>query len=1151
MLADAHHTVFSRWLVAIFLATAVVAGVAGYYAYRQTRAAAEQEVRGELLSVVDAKLGQVQEWTEERFADARMISTDQPLLAALDAAVEGRAKPQQEQELQRWMEALCAGARYANAFLFDEDGRLVLESGNAYGDLAHFREVVEQARAAKLAVLRDLHVDSHGGKLHLGLNIPLRLRSESEPFGVLSLGIDPETTVFPMLEQSLAPVRGRETVLVRREGDEALLLNWREENGATRGLVHVPLSRREVVSVQAVLGTRGLVQGQDPRGQPVLAAVRALPGSQWLLVSRIPVEHIEGPIRRRAIQIVLVVLLLIGVAGLGVTLLWRLERLRLVEARRKVELEKEVLASHYNFLSRSAFDGILLLDQQGLILETNERALEMYGYSRGEMLGLHAAVLRSAEEQWEFEEQWGRTRAQSGLLFETRHARKDGTVFPVEINARPIVVEGKTYYQSILRDITERNQARAQLEDANRLYAVLSNSNHAIAKAATEQEVFDSVCQIGAETGRFKIVAIGMADESGTWLRPMACAGESRSYARPIELAAGPDPAGENPIVKAFQTGRVCVIDDIAGEPNPTPWHERARACGLGAAACVPLRRQGVLAGVLAIFKAEPHFSVEREVSLVEEIGAEISYALDRLDVERKRQQAEVALRAGEQRYRQLVERLPGGILVHSNLRVLYMSPAGLRMFGASSLDEVAGRSIFSLIHPDYQDIVRQRAEETGDDPSPLIEERYARLDGTAYDVEVSAVPIEIDGQKARLVFFLDITRRKKAEDERARLEQQFLQAQKMESVGRLAGGVAHDFNNHLTVINGYCEMLLAALAAGDPLRAEVASIRKAGQQAADLVRQLLAFSRKRVFEPQLVSLNLLVLDSRRMLERLIGDQIVFETVLDPGLGEVLADTTQIQQILMNLVVNARDAMSAGGRLTIETRQVRVDAEQAARNAGARPGDFVCLTVSDTGTGMDSETLGHIFEPFFTTKPLAVGTGLGLSTVYGIVRESSGWIEVQSAPGAGATFRIFLPSVVGGGAPEAESAAFEDAAAGRQTILLVEDQPGVRELSANILKGVGYAVLEADGGAEALAVAAAHPGEIDILVSDVVMPGMTGPQLARELRALRPLVKVLYMTGYATEAQMGAAVAGENVHQLSKPFTPAALAAKVREVLGA
>jgi signal transduction histidine kinase len=435
--------------------------------------------------------------------------------------------------------------------------------------------------------------------------------------------------------------------------------------------------------------------------------------------------------------------------------------------------------------------------------------------------------------------------------------------------------------------------------------------------------------------------------------------------------------------------------------------------------------------------------------------------------------------------------------------------------------------------------------------PALAIEQRFVRLDGTAYDVEASAVPIEIDGQPARLVFFLDITQRKKAEEERARIEQQFLQAQKMESVGRLAGGVAHDFNNHLTVINGYCEMLAASLPADDPIRAEVAGIQKAGQQAAELVRQLLAFSRKRVVEPKQVNLNHQVMDSRRMLERLIGENIEFETVLTPGLGEVLADPTQIQQILMNLVVNARDAMSAGGRLTIETRPVRVDAEHAARNVGARPGDFVCLTVSDTGAGMDAETLRHVFEPFFTTKPQAVGTGLGLSTVYGIVRQSNGWIEVRSAPGAGATFRILLPRVAGGGGPEPEAAAVKDASRGRDTILLVEDQPQVRELSATILQGLGYSVLEAAGGADALEVAAAHPGAIDILLSDVVMPGMTGPQLAKELRALRPSVKVLYVSGYVADAQMAEVMAGENVHHLSKPFTPAALAAKVREVLRA
>src|SRR5208283_302439 len=274
-----------------------------------------------------------------------------------------------------------------------------------------------------------------------------------------------------------------------------------------------------------------------------------------------------------------------------------------------------------------------------------------------------------------------------------------------------------------------------------------------------------------------------------------------------------------------------------------------------------------------------------------------------------------------------------------------------------------------------------------------------------------------------------------------------------------------------------------------------------------------------------------LVLESRRMLERLIGESIEFETVLDPRLGDVLADPTQILQILMNLAVNARDAMSAGGRLTIETRNLRVDAAQAARNVGARPGDFVRLAVSDTGAGMDAETLRHVFEPFFTTKPQTVGTGLGLSTVYAIVHQSNGWIEVQSAPGAGACFRIFLPRATGSAGPEPEAAPMNVASAGRGTVLLVEDQPQVRELCATILRGHGYTVLEAAGGAEALAVAAAHSGAIEILVSDVLMPGMTGTQLARELRALRPAVKVLYVSGYVG-AQLEELMADENFHHL-------------------
>ena len=1148
MPSDLYYKRISRWLLIIIIVTAVAVGAAGYYAYIQLWQAAEQEVRGQLLRVADLKLHELEVWADERSADARVLASDAPLLEDLRAVVQGHASPGNKQSVVRWMEGVCLNAHYANAFLLDREAHIVLQTGTAFGDAAHFKGLVEQAVKARTGVLRDLHADAQNGTFHLGLNIPLRLESGQAPFGVLCLGIDPGEYIFPMLDRALEPVRAGETVLVRREGDEALYLNKLQEKGGARELAHVPLNRREFISVKAVLGARGLVEGLNQWGLPSVGVVRAVPGSEWLLVSSVPVERIEGPIRRRAIPIVLAVVLFVAVAGLGATLLWRQQQVRFLEARRKSELEKEVLASHYNYLRRSALDSILLVDEQGLILETNDRSLEMYGFSREELLGRHIAELRSPEGRHQFEEQWALVRSSPSALFETMHQRKDGTTFAVETNVRPIVVDGKTYFQAIVRDITQRDLERKQLESANRLYAVLSGTNQAIAKAGTEQEVFDSVCRVAIQEGGFQSVTIGMLDESGTWLTPVAWGGANQDP-RPIRIAADSESVEEHPIARAFQSGQVAVVDNIATDPNPTPWHERARSLGLGSMVCVPLSRQGRQVGVLAIAKAEPYFSAASEVSLAEEIGADISHALGRLEEERKRKEAEEALRVSERRYRQLVESLPVGIMVHSDLRILYMSPAGLRMLRAASLDDVVGRPTLSMVHPDYHEIVRQRALLGPDAPAPAIEERFVRLDGTAFDVEVSAVPFELDGVKARLVFFLDITQRKKAEEERARIEQQFLQAQKMESVGRLAGGVAHDFNNHLTVINGYCEMLTSSLAETDPLRAEILSIQKAGQQAAELVRQLLAFSRKRVAEPRLVNLNHQVMESQRMLERLIGEHIEFVTSLAPRLGDVLADPTQIQQILMNLVVNARDAMSAGGRLTIETRHVRVDAEQAAHNIGARPGEFVCLTVSDTGAGMNAETLRHLFEPFFTTKPQAVGTGLGLSTVYGIVRQSNGWIEVESAPGAGATFRIYLPRVVGGGEPQPDAKPSSGATHGRETVLLVEDQPQVRELTASILKGLGYSVLEAPGGSEALAVAAGHPGAIDILVSDVVMPGMSGPQLAKQLRAVRPSVKVLYVSGYVTVEQAGEVLAGDNVHQLSKPFTPAALAAKVREAL--
>jgi PAS domain S-box-containing protein len=385
---------------------------------------------------------------------------------------------------------------------------------------------------------------------------------------------------------------------------------------------------------------------------------------------------------------------------------------------------------------------------------------------------------------------------------------------------------------------------------------------------------------------------------------------------------------------------------------------------------------------------------------------------------------------------------------------------------------------------------------------------------------------------------------------ERKRLEEQLLQAQKMESVGQLAGGVAHDFNNLLTVINGYCDLLLEGMETTNPLKEQLNEIRGAGQRAAALTQQLLAFSRRQVMRPQVLDLNGFLRETERLLRRLIGEDVDLATVLDAALGKVKADPGQINQVILNLAVNGRDAMPGGGRLTIETANVDIDAKSAAVQAGSRAGRYVRLSVSDTGAGMDAETRRHLFEPFFTTKPAGQGTGLGLSSVYGIVQQSDGWISVYSEPGQGTQFHVYLPRLEDDG--EAAAAPVENPAAafGTETILVTEDQDNVRRLVSRMLRGFGYHVLEAANGGEALAAAAAHAGTIHLLITDVVMPEMSGGELGAELKRQRPEIRVLYMSGYSGNAIARRGLLEEGVAFIEKPFTAALLAGKVRDTLG-
>ncbi len=416
------------------------------------------------------------------------------------------------------------------------------------------------------------------------------------------------------------------------------------------------------------------------------------------------------------------------------------------------------------------------------------------------------------------------------------------------------------------------------------------------------------------------------------------------------------------------------------------------------------------------------------------------------------------------------------------------------------------------------------------------------RKDGTEFPVEVSLSHVRIGHTFFAIAFISDISQRKL-------LEEQLAHAQKMEAVGRLAGGVAHDFNNMLTVISGYNRMILDDLPPGDPLRVNAEEIQVAADRAAALTNQLLTFSRRQIMRARVVSVNEVLAGTEKMLRRLIGEDLILTLNPAPDTGNIRADPGHIEQAIVNLVVNARDAMPNGGKITIETGNVSLDTTYACSHLGVKPGDFVMIAVSDTGQGMDAATRRHIFEPFYTTKPKGKGTGLGLATVYGMVKQSGGDIWVYSEVGRGTTFKLYFPRVADSAATSATRAAELPKAQGTETILVVEDEEAVRDLTVRILRQLGYTILAASGGQEALEIAAAHPDPISLLVTDVVMPGMSGKHLADTLVSARPGLRVLYVSGYTENTIVSQGALAPGVDFLPKPFSREVLATKIRELL--
>jgi PAS domain S-box-containing protein len=504
------------------------------------------------------------------------------------------------------------------------------------------------------------------------------------------------------------------------------------------------------------------------------------------------------------------------------------------------------------------------------------------------------------------------------------------------------------------------------------------------------------------------------------------------------------------------------------------------------------------------------------------------------------------ALAESEERFRTIFDGSPVGMAVLGTDGAVVAANFACRQALGLSEEDLRNVGVFDEItHPEdraadaakFQEMIRGEIE------YDRREKRYILRDGRRVFADLHLYLIRDKKSAPRYIIGIavDITERKS-------LESQLRQAQRMETIGRLAGGVAHDFNNLLTVIKGYCDLLLESKQASASLH-QLEHIRKAAEQAASLTRQLLAFSRQQVMQPKVFSLNTLVWNTDSILRRLISEDVEMATITAKNIGAIKADPGQMEQVILNLVINARDAMPNGGKLTLETANVELDESFAQTHLATLPGSYVMLAVSDTGTGMDEETQAHIFEPFFTTKELGKGTGLGLSMVYGIVKQSGGYIWVHSEIGKGSTFKVYLPRVFEHAQEIASPFPAPTALLGKETILLVEDDPLVRDLALEILKTRGYCVLVADRPDAAIQLCRQHTGKIHLVLTDVIMPGMNGSQMADEITAMRPGISVLFMSGYTDTAIIRDGNFGQTTSFLQKPFSPTVLGRKVREML--
>jgi nitrogen fixation negative regulator NifL len=1364
------------------------------YYFEHIKQKNREQYENELQAIGDLKLKQLMSWRQERLDDASFIYNSETIADEIAKVCENPSRSTYRKQTLGWMTSMFKNHQYTSISLFDSHYKRVLSVNNENSEsISHDPPYLRSAAQPKRILFSDLHTEVGRG-VFIDIVVPVLRgrRVDSTVVGLVILMIDPNTVLYPLIQEWPVPSRTSESLLIRREGDDVVYLN------ALRHIKNVPLELRRPVdeeqlpAAMAARGVEGIVEGKDYRGVEVLAAVRRVPDSQWFLIAKLDAEEMNASVLRDEWLVSILIAALIVATGATIGFSWRTQNARFYRREYEAELERKALTAHYDYLTKLANDIVILISQDLRIVEPNDRALSAYGYSREELIRMHAGDLQAPEVFSQLDTVLKSIEEKNGLVYETLHRRKDGSIFPAEVSSRVIEIEGRRFYQSIIRDITERKNAEKKIKRLSRVYAVLSNINKAIVRLRDRQELFEETCRIAVEDGLFKLAWIGVVNDQTSLVEPIASAGMSVGYLERFRISVTNEPKGRGPAAIALRIGDHIVCNDIECDERMEPWREAALRLGFRSLVRFPIVMFDSVRAAISLYSGEKNFFDEEEINLLRGMSEDISYALESLKREEDRTLIDEALKKSELKYRELIIQAADGIFIADReWKILFVNPKSCEMLGYSEgellrlnikdtyafdeMDNATRRmkdlqtrnalqferkmrrkdgSVFpvevnlrTLKDGTYQAIVhditeRKRSEEqlrlqstalqsaanaiiiTDSDGNVLwvnaaftqltgysldeINSKSTRVlksgkqdlsfyktlwntilsggiwhgeivnkrkDGSLYDEEMTITPVRNDvgsithfiaikqdiakrkkaeedlreaeiryralfdespdgiavidpetgvaiefnekvhtqlgyskeefarlrisdyevlekpeetkahmekvlregkddfetiqrtksghlrnvhvtvmtfklhGKLLIYTIFRDITERKKAAVERKDLEAQLLQMQKMDSLGTLAGGIAHDFNNILSIVLGYSTLLERQKNNAERFSESIVAINQAVQRGANLVRQILTFARKTETAFEAADVNRIVKELLSMLMQTFPKIITFSQSLEEDLPLINADHSQLHQALLNLCVNARDAMPKGGVLSLSTQRVAGD-EVRQRFSEATEERYMRVTVTDSGTGMSESVKKRVFEPFFTTKEQSKGTGLGLAVVYGVVQTHHGFIDVATEMGKGTSFHVYLPiPSVWSEHLEVEKRMEEVVPHGTEAILLVEDEELLLSMMEVLLEQNGYRVFTASDGKEAIAMYELHKNEIKLVLTDLGLPRLSGIEEFMRLKEIDPELKVILASGFFDpELKADLLKAGARAF-IQKPYVPNEVLKMIREVL--